>query len=123
MSGLIEGYGTGVLRIRKYIEENCLPQPEFKDYNGFFKAIFYGAGKEVEKISDREVEREVEIITDNQKMILEMIGINPFVSKKEMSETVGIRSSSIDKNITTLKEKGHLKRVGPAKGGHWEIIK
>ena len=127
MSGLIEGYGTGVLRIRKYIEEKGLPQPEFRDYNGFFKAIFYGAGKDVEKIGDREVdrevEREVEIITDNQKMILEMIGINPFVSKKEMSETVGIRSSSIDKNITTLKEKGHLKRVGPAKGGHWEIIK
>ena len=70
-----------------------------------------------------EVEGEVEKFTNNQKMILGMIEKNPFVSKKEMSETVGIRSSSIDENITTLKEKGHLKRVGSAKGGHWEILK
>jgi len=39
------------------IKEKGIPQPEFKDYNGFFKAIFYGAGKYVEKISGREVER------------------------------------------------------------------
>ena len=124
-SGLIEGYGTGVLRIRKYIEEKGLPQPEFRDYNGFFKAIFYGAGKDVEEISEWEVEtgiREVEKLTDNQKMILELIQNNSSISKKEMSETIGIRPSSIDKNIVTLKEKGYLKRLGPAKGGHWEII-
>jgi ATP-dependent DNA helicase RecG len=47
---------------------------------------------------------------------------NPSISKKEMSETIGIRPSSIDKNITTLKEKGYLKRVGSAKSGHWEIV-
>jgi len=131
------------LRIRKYIEEKGLPQPEFRDYNGFFKAIFYGAEKDVEKISGREVKtkirevegevetkirevetgvREVEKLTDKQKMILELIKNNPSISKKEMSETIGIRPSSIDKNITTLKEKGYLKRIGPAKGGHWEII-
>jgi len=139
-SGLIEGYGTGVLRIRKYIEVKGLPQPEFRDYNGFFKAIFYGAGKDVEEISEweveteirevkgevetgiREVDREVEKLTDNQKMILELIKNNPSIPKKEMSETIGIRSSSIDKNIATSKEKGYIERVGPAKGGHWEII-
>jgi len=149
-SGLIEGYGTGILRIRKYIEEKGLVQPEFRDNNGFFKAIFYNvkkdmgnAGKierEVEK-SDREVEgevektdrevekevekskREVEKLTEHQKMILNLINNNPSVSKKEMSETIGIRPSSIDKNITTLKDKSYLRRVGPAKGGHWEIIK
>jgi ATP-dependent DNA helicase RecG len=146
-SGLIEEFGTGVLRIRKYIEEKGLPQPEFRDHNGFFKAIFYGVGKDVEKISGREVEtkirevegeaetgirevkkevetgiRGVEKLTDKQKMILELIKNNPSISKKEMSKTIGIRPSSIDKNITTLKEKGYLKRVGPAKGGHWEII-
>ena len=53
---------------------------------------------------------------------IELIKNNPSISKKEMSKTIGIRPSSIDKNITTLKEKGYLKRVGPAKGGHWEII-
>jgi len=138
-SGLIEGYGTGILRIRKYIEEKGLVPPEFRDYNGFFKVIFYNAEKEVEK-EEREVEkeerevekegrevekeeREVEKLTEHQKMILDLIKNNPPISKKEMSENLGIRPSSIDKNITTLKKKGYLMRVGPAKGGHWEIIR
>ena len=77
--------------------------------------------REVEK-EERE-EREVEKTTEHQKMILDLIKNNPFTSKKEMSENLGIRPSSIDKNITTLKKKGYLMRVGPAKGGHWEIVK
>ena len=76
------------------IKEKGLLQPESKDYNGFFKAIFYGAEKYVEEISGWEVEteirevegeveteirevereaetgeREVEKLTDKQKMM------------------------------------------------------
>ena len=78
--------------------------------------------REVEK-DEREVDREVEKLTEHQKMILHLIKNNPSISKKEMSETIGIRPSSIDKNIATLKGKRYLKRVGPAKGGHWELIR
>ncbi|MEA1998305.1 MAG: ATP-binding protein, partial [Euryarchaeota archaeon] len=58
-SGIIEGYGTGILRIRKYIEERGLVQPEFRDYEGFFKVVFYNTeldDEEVEKV-DGEVEK------------------------------------------------------------------
>jgi len=27
----------------------------------------------------------------------------------------------VEKNIKKLKEKGLLKRIGPAKGGHWDV--
>jgi len=139
-SGLIEGYGTGVLRIRKYIQEKGLTQPEFRDNNGFFKAIFFNSkfgeeGKEGEveeelKEVDREAEKElkevdrgVEKLTENQKKILDLIRKKPHISKLEMSKVIGIRVSSIEKNITTLKEKGFLRREGPAKGGHWKLLK
>lgn len=36
-AGLIEGWGTGIRRIRKQIEEKGLVPPEFKENNGFFK--------------------------------------------------------------------------------------
>ncbi|MFW6048444.1 MAG: winged helix-turn-helix transcriptional regulator [Candidatus Natronoplasma sp.] len=55
--------------------------------------------------------------------ILELMDENPYISKREMSEEIGISTTAIDKNISTLKKKGLLKRVGPARGGHWEIIK
>jgi ATP-dependent DNA helicase RecG len=137
-AGLIEGYGTGILRIRKYFEEKGLVQPEFRDNNGFFKAIFYSPKIEEAKISEWEVEREVERavetelweverevekLTENQKMILELIKKDPHISKNEMSNVIGIRTSSIDKNIKTLKDNKYLERIGPAKGGYWKLIK
>ncbi|CAG0982619.1 MAG: putative DNA binding domain-containing protein [Candidatus Methanoperedens sp.] len=143
-SGLIEGYGTGVLRIRKYIQEKGLTQPEFRENNGFFKAIFFNSkvgeegkerkvGREGEK-EVREVDREgekklkevdrgVEKLTENQKIILSLIKNDPYISIKDMSKAIGIRPSSIDKNIKTLKEKSYLRREGTAKGGYWKLLK
>jgi len=65
----------------------------------------------------------VEGLVENQIKILELVDENPYISKREMSEEIGISTTAIDKNISTLKKKGLLKRVGPARGGHWEIIK
>ena len=62
-------------------------------------------------------------MAENQIKILELVDENPYISKREMSEDIGISTTAIDKNISTLKKKGLLKRVGPARGGHWEIIK
>ena len=51
------------------------------------------------------------------------IKANPRISKRELSDKVGISTTAIDKNINKLKDKGLLKRIGPDKGGHWEVIK
>jgi len=66
--------------------------------------------------------RWVEKLAESQKKILELIKINPKISKKEMSNRIGINTTAIDKNIEKLKQKGLLKRIGPYKGGYWEII-
>ena len=41
----------------------------------------------------------------------------------ELAEIVGISERKIEQNIATLKKLGRLKRIGPAKGGHWEVLK
>ncbi|MBI4981002.1 winged helix-turn-helix transcriptional regulator [Candidatus Woesearchaeota archaeon] len=68
------------------------------------------------------VERLVEGLAETQKKILELATKNQRVSKREMAERIGISTTAIDKNIASLKKKGILKRIGGAKGGHWEII-
>jgi len=50
-----------------------------------------------------------------------LVAENPSISKKAMASRIGINSTTVDKNIKTLKEKGLLMRIGPAKGGHWEV--
>ena len=68
----------------------------------------------VEKVGSRLVE--------NQMKILLLIEENPKISKKRMSEILKISTTAIDKNINKLKSKKLLKRVGPDKGGYWEVI-
>ena len=58
---------------------------------------------------------------DNQKLILDTIRNNPKISLAQLSKMVGISQTAIEKNVAKLKERGLLKRFGPAKGGHWEI--
>ena len=66
-------------------------------------------------------ERWVEGLVESQRAILRLVVENPSISKKAMASRVGISSTAVDKNIKTLKEKGLLMRIGPAKGGHWEV--
>ena len=46
---------------------------------------------------------------------------NPFVTREELVITVGISLSKIKENISKLKAKGLIERVGPDKGGCWKI--
>lgn len=38
-----------------------------------------------------------------------------------MADVIGIDIRNIHRNIKKLQEQGVLRRVGPDKGGHWEI--
>ena len=73
--------------------------------------------------SKRLVEGLVKGLVESQKEILQLVSENPKISKREMSEKIGISTTAIDKNINALKKKGLLKRIGPAKGGYWSIIR
>ena len=54
--------------------------------------------------------------------ILELIKENPKVTTQEMADTLGIIRRTVTKHIKNLREQGVIKRVGPDKGGHWEVI-
>ena len=39
-----------------------------------------------------------------------------------MVEFLGINRSAIQKHLSNLKAAGRLRRIGPDKGGHWEVV-
>ena len=47
---------------------------------------------------------------------------NPTISIEELAELCGLTRDGINYNIRNLKNKGIIKRIGPDKGGHWEVI-
>jgi predicted HTH transcriptional regulator len=55
--------------------------------------------------------------------ILDLIKDNPSVSRKELSETLGINPSAIQKHIQKLKNEGFIERVGGDRGGYWKVLK
>jgi len=55
--------------------------------------------------------------------ILSLIKDNPKITQEELSKQTGLTRRGIEWNLSKLKEKGILKRVGPDKGGYWEIEK
>ena len=54
--------------------------------------------------------------------ILSAIRHNPKVSAAEIAMKVGLSSRAIEKRIKTMRENGFIRRVGPDRGGYWEII-
>jgi ATP-dependent DNA helicase RecG len=86
-----------------------------------------GAEDTTQKITQKRLveglaEKLVEKLVESQQRILELTKENPYISKKKLSEIIGISTSAIDKNIQQLKKKGLFNRIGPDKGGHWEIV-
>ena len=60
-------------------------------------------------------------LTKNRISILRLVMDDPYISKADLSKLVGISVAAISANIEVLRGK-YLRRVGPDKGGFWEII-
>jgi ATP-dependent DNA helicase RecG len=57
-----------------------------------------------------------------REKILRLIAKNPLITTTELAEAAGITPKGVEWQISQLKKDGVLKRVGPAKGGHWEVV-
>ena len=62
-----------------------------------------------------------DVLTENKLKILHLIIEDPYITKSDLVSTIGISYTSISRNIEAMRGK-YLRRVGPDKGGHWEII-
>ena len=76
--------------------------------------------KLIEKLIEKAV-RQGDKLTENRISILRLVMDDPYISKADLSKLVGISVAAISANIEVLRGK-YLRRVGPDKGGFWEII-
>ena len=76
--------------------------------------------KVIEKLIEKAAQQG-DRLTENRISILRLMMDDPYISKAELSKYVGISENSISRNIEAMRGK-YLRRVGPDKGGFWEII-
>ena len=54
--------------------------------------------------------------------IIEMMKENPEITIPMIAEMLHKTTRAIEKSIAKLQSNGFVKRVGPDKGGHWEVL-
>ena len=58
----------------------------------------------------------------SSQKITELMQIDPAITIADLVRSVGITDRAIKKQIEKLKAQGRIRRIGPDKGGHWEVV-
>lgn len=132
--GLVEEVGSGMRNVYKYLPFYSKgSMVDFID-NDFFTTVIY-LGENLDEINKKTVlkggqkggqesgQKDTrDILSERQKEILKIISKTPNISRLELSKQLRINQSAIQKHIANLKKQGILKRIGPDKGGYWQIV-
>lgn len=54
--------------------------------------------------------------------VLSLLSKNAKLTVPNMAQHLGLTTRAVEKQLAKLKEEGRLRRVGPNKGGHWQIL-
>ena len=76
------------------------------------------AGNITENIVDSIVEK----LSTTRAKIVRIIWKNPNATAQSISKEIDIASRDVQKHLRILQEQGVIRRIGPDKGGHLEII-
>jgi predicted HTH transcriptional regulator len=61
-------------------------------------------------------------INDPAALILNLMTSEPGISLDMIAKKIGKTRKTVQRAVKKLKESGRVKRVGPDKTGHWEVI-
>ncbi len=115
---IVEHLGSGVPRILKAYGRDA-----FEIRDSFIRIVFRFKTVLSEKTVVKTVGETVGKPSEKpSEKILKIVGENHQVTIAELAGKTGVSPRSVERNIKKLQEEGLLKRVGPDKGGHWEVI-
>ena len=125
--GMIERYGSGIIRVRNICREYGVKDPDFYEISNGFQVVLYNEKIfEIDHVTDHNADV-TDHVTDSDtvraKKIINMITENDKITISEISKHLKVTKRTILRDIEKLKEKNLLKRIGPEKGGYWQITK
>jgi ATP-dependent DNA helicase RecG len=119
-AGMVDSWGRGIERIMQACKDARVPMPELRyEQTGLWVIFSFLSPNRVGEKVGKKVGKK---LTANQEKILLQLRQNANLSARELADLVGISSRKIEQNISRLKKLGRLRRIGPPKGGHWEVL-
>lgn len=106
--GFAERLGTGIRRVLRFYPK------EIFSFSPSFLRVSVPFAKEGETQKDGAGSAPISV--------LEAIRRNPGITRSELASLLGVSESTVYREITELKAKGVLRRVGETKNGHWEVV-
>lgn len=58
----------------------------------------------------------------SREQICRLLKANPYMSTRDLAAEIGISAKGVEKQLGVLKGGGRLRRIGPDKGGKWEVL-
>ena len=86
------------------------------------KSTLKSTEKTTESIAESIVENIVGNLSAMRGSIVKIIWKHPRATAQSISKEVGIAPRNVQEHLKYLQEAGILRRVGPNKGGHWEVL-
>ena len=132
----IEKYGSGFVRIRGLIAGYPTMQFFYHNENyGFSAGFSYEVQKEAnpllketgketgkETVKKNPTENPTENLSDLEKKIIFVLRDNPAYTQKQIAEALSIGYTTVREYIVRLRNKGAICRIGPDKGGYWQVV-
>ena len=128
-AGEIEAWGRGVERIFAACREARFPEPVIEQEPAGLWISFPFSPDIVKRVESAESLRETEGETPvktrvkTPEKILAVLAEHPVYSLADVAASIGKSLSAVERAVAKLTADGKLQRVGPAKGGHWEVSK
>lgn len=115
---LSENIGSGFDKMINGWTAHYRAKPEISGDFDYYKIVFNFDGKGVAKVREKTREK---VREKTREKILRFIREDQEITTAEIAEKSGVSPKSIEWHIAKLKKEGVIKRIGPDKGGHWEI--
>jgi ATP-dependent DNA helicase RecG len=117
--------GTGTGDMIRRCQEAGLREPKFELADGFTLTLWRARDGDVEAKPSGKPSGIVSGITSGKMSgkIVRLIADKPDITIPELALRLKRTTRAIEMQINRLKADEIIGRVGPAKGGHWEILK
>ena len=131
--GIIETWGRGTLKIAKLMRGHGLEPPAVAVREGAVVVTFGlpnvgtargGAPKETPKKAPKETPKKTLVETPERTNagILRLLREHPELTLAELAGSLRRSPSAIARAVRRLKQSGRLERIGPDKGGRWNVV-
>ncbi|MBI5526900.1 MAG: winged helix-turn-helix transcriptional regulator [Deltaproteobacteria bacterium] len=66
---------------------------------------------------------EVKTAQKTVQTIAALVARQPDITRQQLAQAIGLTESGVKCQLKKMQEKGLIRRVGPDKGGHWQVLK